>query len=573
MVTTPRQQQPWPPGSDGRSAGPLFESAQSAGKQQLEQYAQAIDSGDAAAVGTANDILKQSEPALAFFKFFGPAYNAWTGAGVSYDALRHAYEAEYGLNFADYSSDSQLVADLARRLTSIEQNLTDGYNALVPTWQGDAASAFERELAVFFKATNTVTQDLAVVGTDIAALVHGLQQLVLAKAQTVSELYQSVLPNDIDGVMASTLVEVAKGEADKGTNLIAFYLLGGKIHHEGGFWHSLADIASLGTLDDIEQAASEDVAAQAAPGMAAQWCNSVLIPEFEAREQVLTSINAETQQRIQQGFAEFTGQVDRITDPYASMDKAGSRGGTGNAGPGGGGGVAPPSVGGGGLPGGADPKHDVHRNRDGSVSLGRARGLTISPEHGKNGVFTLTDTDPDGTIHTYQVHFDVHGKPVVSGAASTGGGSAPAAVSTVPSADLGSPAVGGGGGGAGLGAGGGIGGGIGADAGGATGAPATAHAGPQLQDGVHVGADNATSASSTEALAAPVAGSAAAGQTADGSSHSGGGFGGVPFAGGARGGGAGQEQESARRYPQRGEVVSERELEEWQRMGPVIGEQ
>ncbi len=48
----------------------------------------------------------------------------------------------------------------------------------------------------------------------------------------------------------------------------------------------------------------------------------------------------------------------------------------------------------------------------------------------------------------------------------------------------------------------------------------------------------------------------------------------MPFGGGgARGAGGGQEQESARRYPQRGDVVGEEELEQWQRMGPVIGEQ
>jgi uncharacterized protein YukE len=644
------------------------DDAQSNGKQQLGRYAQAINAGDTAAVGKADDILGQAESALAFFKFFGPAYNAWTGAGVSYDTLKYAYEAEYGLSFTDYSADSQLLADLSQQLTSIEQNLDNSYNALVPTWQGDAASSFEREMAVFFTATNTVTQDLSVVGKDVAALVHGLQQLVLAKAQTVSELYKSILPNGIDGVMASTLVKVAKGEADKSTNLIAFYLLGGKIHHEGGFWHGVANVASLGTLDDLEQAASEDVAAQAAPGMAAQWCNAVLIPEFETREQALSSVNSETHQRIEQAFAEFTAQVDKIADPYAGMDKAGSAGGGPRAGAqpggsGGGSGVTPPSVGGGGpggvpggtpnvhlpsppagsptltgtttpqstptvatptvtpvppatgavptggpgtgvdptgtgglippsglptgtggpgadpgagLPGGVDPKRDIHKNKDGSVSLGRDRGLTISPEHGKKGVFTLTDTDPDGTVHTYTVHFDKHGNPVVTedgtGGPDLGG---IAGISTTPAADLGGGGAltGGslGGGGSSAVTGGSLGGG--AVTGGGISAPAAAHAGSPLQDGVHVGADNAMSASGTDAPASPVAGSAAAGQSSDGAHQGGGGFGGVPFAGGGRGAGGGQEQEAARKYPQPGDVVGEDDLEEWQRMGPVIGEQ
>ena len=50
---------------------------------------------------------------------------------------------------------------------------------------------------------------------------------------------------------------------------------------------------------------------------------------------------------------------------------------------------------------GVDPKQDIHKNADGSVSLGPDRGLTISPEKGKKGVFTLSDTDvkPDPAGH------------------------------------------------------------------------------------------------------------------------------------------------------------------------------
>ena len=35
----------------------------------------------------------------------------------------------------------------------------------------------------------------------------------------------------------------------------------------------------------------------------------------------------------------------------------------------------------------------------------------------------------------------------------------------------------------------------------------------------------------------------------------------------------GGEQESGRKYPQRGDIVGDDDVEEWQRMGPVIGEQ
>ena len=43
------------------------------------------------------------------------------------------------------------------------------------------------------------------------------------------------------------------------------------------------------------------------------------MPQFETREQALTTINAQTKQRIQQGFKEFTSQVSQVRDPYTGM--------------------------------------------------------------------------------------------------------------------------------------------------------------------------------------------------------------------------------------------------------------
>lgn len=47
----------------------------------------------------------------------------------------------------------------------------------------------------------------------------------------------------------------------------------------------------------------------------------------------------------------------------------------------------------------------------------------------------------------------------------------------------------------------------------------------------------------------------------------------MPMVGGMGRGAGGGGQESARKYDQRGDLVGDAEVEEWQRMGPVIGEQ
>jgi hypothetical protein len=519
------------------------------------------------------------------------------------------------------------------------------------------------------------------------------------------------------------MVKVAKGEADLQTNVIAFHLLSGKPQRSSGFLDWAADAFVFGGLDDFEQEIEDVVAAQEAPQLAANWCNSVLVPQFETREQALHSVDVETRQRIEQAFAEFTKQLSSIQDPFVGMDTATAPPtGTGNAsGQGGPGGSPVPSIAGGGaggagvsgagaagvtmptssgagagltapaaagitpphiaaplpaatatpaaggagitrpsglpagagwippgvplpsgwsadpatgevlpkgwsvdpttglptaptgsaggrpvLGGGFDPARDIHENSDGSVSLGPDRGLTISRESGgAKGTFTLTDTDSAGQRHTYTVHFDAHGNPVVAeqrpdtaaaGATDLAGASSVGAASSLdlgagagagpgPGAgagDVGAGGVGAGGLGAGgLGSGGlgsaaglGAAGGIGAGAAPTAAAPSVHGGAGPLPPGVHVGADNAMSASSAAASgpASPEAGTAAPGPEQGG--HAGGGVGAMPLGGaGARGGGGSQEQESSRRYQQHGDLVGEDELEEWQRMGPVIGEQ
>jgi hypothetical protein len=241
-------------------------------------------------------------------------------------------------------------------------------------------------------------------------------------------------------------------------------------------------------------------------------------------------------------------------------------------------------------------KRDVHEHKDGSVSIGRDGDVTISPE-GKNGSFTIAETDPDGTVHTYRVHFDQNGDPVVrevSGDASTSqsgdpfvnhGGTTDAGSGLGSGIDTGSGQVGGsdlGGGATGIGDS-GLGGVTGQTGDGGSQLDLGQHGDQhghhpdhqggthtQLQEGAHVGADNAMgSTSGTAGAASPVAGSAAAAGAEGG--H-GSGFGGFPM-GMGRGAGGGGEQEAARRYAQRGDVVGEDDLEEWQRMGPVLGEQ
>jgi hypothetical protein len=227
--------------------------------------------------------------------------------------------------------------------------------------------------------------------------------------------------------------------------------------------------------------------------------------------------------------------------------------------------VPPPVPSGAGdtSPGGSD----IQRNHDGSVSVGTDRGLTISPEHGDNHVFRLTTTDPDGSTHIYRVHFDKHGDPVVSEVHPHG--STGAADFTAPAAQV-PTGFGGGGGGVALAGAGSLGGG-GTIPGGQLGtAHASTHAG-SLQAGVEVGADNSVAAASAPDGSSQVAGSAAAAQQPD--AHQGGGLGGMPLGMGMGRAGGGSQQESARRYPQHGDIVGEDDVEEWRRMGPVIGEE
>ena len=98
-------------------------TAHSKGQAQLGQLAKTINGGDIDAIGTAEEILKPGEAGLQFFQFFAPAYNEWKGGGITYDAAKQAYEAEYGMSFTAYSTDSKTLADLSQQLTTIQQNL------------------------------------------------------------------------------------------------------------------------------------------------------------------------------------------------------------------------------------------------------------------------------------------------------------------------------------------------------------------------------------------------------------------------------------------------------------------
>jgi hypothetical protein len=418
--------------------------------------------------------------------------------------------------------------------------------------------------------------------------------------------------------MAQTVVQVAQGQLHDDMRRVVL-----------GIFH-LAAHGRHGWDDDgyYSDDCLDDPSRQAAINAATAWCNNTLMPQTEARLKALSEVCVQTQQRIQQAFATLVEDLKSVNDPFVAMTTAtapaantpthGGGGGrpAGGGAPGGGSFTPPPSptfptsatgsttpqgtgssptpgvpmVGSdptgsdptvgitrpAGLPAGAgwippgvplppgwsedpstgavlpkgpiDPKHDIHKNRDGSVSLGADRGLTISPEKGRRGVFSLTDTDPDGTVHTYHVRFDQHGHPVVTEVVPKDG--------TAGLDDSAAP-------------------GSGVSGGVAAGTAAAAHAGPagspDLAQGAQVGSDDAMGAASIPTQASPVAGSAAAAGQQSGA-HQGGAIGGMPMGAGMGRGAGGQEQEAARKYQQRGDVVGEDDLEEWQRMGPVIGE-
>ncbi|HEY8301576.1 MAG TPA: WXG100 family type VII secretion target [Jatrophihabitans sp.] len=647
----------------------------------LTHYAQQVSGGDTKAAATADQLLALGEPGLQFFRWFYRAYHLYTGGGEPVDQLEKSYHAEQGMSFADLVADAALMTSISQGIDDEAWKLNSAASTLESSWQGRAAANFGAKMQVLFTGANTVKQDLAVVGSDINALVQGLQELVIAKAQAVNQLFLAQLPDRIDGGIAYTFAKVAMGRAEDPERRVVLGLLGMDMtgRHEFLAGDAGNDWSSGDALSDDSRKAAELAAAD--------WCNQVLVPEYDARQNALNSINTKTTSLIQKGFAEFTGQLQHIADPFAGMDGAhgtapagstgggaGSPGGAGGGGfPGGGGGIpgggptiptatpniatgtptvpaglttpqgTPSTSSGFGLPGGApaagttrpaglppgatwipsgvplphgwsqdpstgqavpqgwsgdpstalsgpgvvDPRQDIHQNKDGSVSLGRDRGLTISPEHGKKGVFTLRDTGADGIAHTYRVHFDEHGNPVVTEATPHGlpamntsgltrpGGTVPQHLTGVGGGGGGGAGVGGAGVGGGANLGGGSGGVGSVGVGGTAGVAAAHRGGSQLADGTHVGADNTTanamSGSAAASPASPVAG-AAAGDQAHGGQGSG--LGGVPFGGGgARGGAGAQEQESARRYAQRGDLVGEEDLEEWQRMGPVIGEQ
>jgi uncharacterized protein YukE len=658
------------------------------GRAHLEHLSSAIYGGNGASIGTADDILKPGESGLAYFDYFLPAYNAWTGQNLTTAALKTTYEAEFGMSFTDYTGDSSLLTEVASALNTSEQALQNAYNALVPSWQGAAAANFEAKLKIFFSGATATQQATSGTAREITALVGGLQKLILAKAEIVNGLYADTLTPGIDGAMAKTMVKVANDDAPDDLKRVVLGIFQLACHGRH-CWDSDSYYSS-DCLDDPSR--------QAAINAAADWCNNTLVPQTDVRLQGLTDACTETKDRIVSAFAKLVSDIKAVKDPFAGMETAhvkskpdkskpgkskpgrsrpgqhdnnghddgthpgtypgmhpGRHSGTtpqqngtdpqhNAANPGKDPGSTRPT----GLPPGAhwiphgvplpkgwhrarngevlpkgrhvDPKtglpvqttgggehgdhnrsgkvnqkRDVHHHQDGSVSIGRDGGVKITPE-GKHGYFTVTETDPDGTVHTYRVHFDQSGDPVVREVSVTDPGvDSPTGRFGDPFVNHGRdhgldhpdgavPVVPNGTGGSGDTGGTGRSGSTGVT--GQTGDNGShlnlGHQGDhghhnhhggmhtQLQEGAHVGADNAMGASSGSAgTASPVAGSAAA---AEGGGN-GGGFGGFPLGMGRGAGAGGGEQEAARRYAQRGDVVGEDDLDEWQHMGPVVGEQ
>lgn len=671
----------------GRESGLVVAAtrvAADAGRAGLQHLSAQLNSGDGSAIGTADDLLEQGAPGLAYFSYFLPAYNAWTRQTRTRDALVTEYEAEKGLSFADYRADSELLRDVAKSLTGTEQTLQSAYNGVLPSWQGGAAANFEAKMTIFFKGATATQQAADDTGTMVASLVEGLQKIILAKAEVAISLYADTLTPGIDGKMAETVVKVAQDDTADDMKRVVLGLFRLQAHGRHA-WDS-DGYYSDDCLDDPSR--------QAAIKAAADWCNNVLVPQTDQRLRALTESCSETKTRVTEAFGEIVKQITGIKDPFAGMETATAPPSMPPTAPPPTGGPTSPGApttptvhvpaapttpqnadptvptapvhnpvptlptGSGGRPDGLPPgahwipagvslppgwhqdprtgetvppgyrinprtgqveriggtqqvappwsghhgNPDVHHNKNGSVSLGRDRSVTIGREHGQHGAFTITETDPDGTVHTYRVHFNAEGEPVVhemhgdgSGAGgfphepvvpdhpvivdpggsprSPGPGGTPAAPGSTPwgGGPAGAPSAPVTSGPSGMPGGPGP---VAADPPPAahTGQHAGAHASnaAELQQGAHVGADNAIGTSTAgTGTGSPIAGAAAAPTGASGHAS---GFGGMPMGMGAGRGGGG-EQEAPRKYPQKGDVVGEDDLEQWRRMGPVLGDQ
>lgn len=689
--------------------------AASAAQDKLQQLSSAINGGDTAAAGTADDILNPGEVGLDYFKYFLPAYNYWTGQHVGGSAylapdgggwlgdildaagsndLLTEYRQEYGMSFADYSADATLLGKLAADLGTHEQTLQSAYDTLVPTWQGQAASAFEAKMAVFFKGATAVQQDVGGAGKEVSALVSALQKVILAKAEAVRNLYADALPPGIDGAMAMTIAQIARGglgDRDRFTLLQIFGKQAELDVHFGGvpFWAGAAADEII-PLSGPFWATLQESSRQAAISTAIDWCQQTLVPQTETRLQILDQSCKQTKQAIQQAFATVVSDLDNVPDPFAGIDSATSdqpkqhvTPQTGPTSPQGtvappqlGGGTGGPSVpsGGGGptggspsvqlptvpapaaatgpttpqgtgatpgtgtsvpglgstLPSGVDPGtglgtgtatgrpsglptgagwvpagvplpsgwtedpttgellpqgwstnpqtgqpvppagtgstgttgNDVTKNPDGSVSVGSTGAVTIGRD--KDGKFVLTETDADGTKHYFTVHFGKDGAPEVTELSAADAAKlditpSAAGQATTP-AGIDVPSGGGGGGFAGSATVGG---------GGAAGGSGTGPLEAPTTVGDATGSAAAAPAAQADTAAAPAA---AAGDQQQGQHGSG--VGAMPMMAGRgmAGAGGGQGEESRPRYPQgHDDVVGEDELDEWRRMGPVVG--
>lgn len=573
-------------------------SASRDGSNALTDLTTKLNLGEAAS-GTADEILASGQRGLHFFTDFGPAYTAWTGATLDLDGLTERYTNEAGLDFGAFGADGKTFGvaqqNVSGSLTEIDPRLADAKS----DWTGAAAEKFSAAAATYRSGASDIDTALADAARDISDSVASLEKIVVAKAKTVAGLFADTMPTSggvVDSRQAQTLVSVAKGAASDEQNQWALLVLGIQVTVHYSFGDEL--LSFFGSAD-IERRLGKAVSEAAAQG-ASQWCSGVLVPEVQTRLRLLDDCCSLTKSTIVGVFDKLVESLralhnpspppaPAVTGPTAAAGTtqagtthlpggsasgalttgAGSVTSTAHSTPGvtvnpdhsvtlgGGVQVGPKQVDGSFVLTGSDStgkqRYHVAFDSSGSphvVQLPAAgsdsvptTGIDVSAASAKNGSLVLSDdhgikvgddspsgfavTDStSGTPHTYQVAFSADGHPhatVLSTAAAdpTAGGA-----SGIDSQSAGS----------------------------------TAHleAADQFGSGVQAQAADSTS---------PVAGSAAA----PAAGHSEGG--GMPMMGGMGASGrGGSGEESQRRFPApAGALVDEDELDQWDRLGPVIG--
>ena len=433
-----------------------YEQEQKRDQAKLQDIKRRLDANDPHAFRSADEILDAGQGGLHFFDYFLPAYNAWTGAGITMAEVRQAYDRERGMSFAALAADAEAMTTAGDGATRATQSLQQAYNALVPTWQGQAASQFETTMSGYFQADAAVAQRFADVGTGIDRAVVALQKLVYGKASAVSQLYCETLPPGIDGVQAlRAMVGVAH---DEGVDDEYRRWVLGMLHqpmHGRHAWDDDDNMWSSDKLDDRSRALAAQVAAQ--------WCDQMLVDQVGSRLEAFFELCDRTTQEVQRLFAAISENLKQYTDPFAQLPltqpsdggpttpQGGTPGGgvpgggvPGGGVPGGPGGGVPGGPGGGvpgagwvppgsgshpgdptsgnpttgdptgpptGDPTGGAPVPAPVTNPDGSVTFGEHGDLHIGTEN-PDGSFDLVETDGT-TSHDYRIVFGPNGRPVI----------------------------------------------------------------------------------------------------------------------------------------------------------------